>query len=364
LRLDAKGGSAAEHAARRADGGWSVRARGPEAGPLEVGAPRRLRLMASGGRVRLWVDEGLALDSALARDAGPGALGLGLSSGRIAFDGFRLRRLSADEVSRLRVDYGPLRRILVIAHRGASSIAPENTLAALRLAIEHGAQGAEFDVHRTRDGALIVMHDEDLLRTTDFKKAFPGRERAEVALVDLQDLLQLDAGSWKSPAYRGEPVPTLEQALDLLRGKTTAVVEIKPEGIGRDVARAIRKAGMAEQVFVQSFSARAVREFHEELPQAATGFLTDDRVSASEAERARSHLRQAREVGASAVVCDHALVGPAYLEEIHRHAMAVWVYTVDDPALAEMLVRLGVDGIITNVPKPLLELLEAARAGR
>jgi glycerophosphoryl diester phosphodiesterase len=340
-------------------GGASLRAGGALSGALELGKPLRLRLQTGGGRLLFWVGDELALDSALARDLRAGGLGLRASSARVAFDDFQVGRLAQGRLPELRVRYGPLRPITVIAHRGASAEAPENTLAALRLGVKQGAHGVEFDVHRSRDGALIIIHDQDLIRTTDFCGVFPDRKQAAVAATDLADIRRLDAGSWKGPDFRGEPVPTLEEGLELLRGKATAVVEIKDKAIGREVARLIRSAGLEDEVFVQSFHPQAIRELREELPGVTTGFLTGDRVGIDEVERARTHLRQAREAGASAVVCDYVLIGPAYLAEMRRRAMAVWVYTVDDPAVQEMLIRLGVDGIITNVPSGLLKLLSA-----
>ena len=238
----------------------------------------------------------------------------------------------------------------VIAHRGASVDAPENTLAAIKLGIEQGSDGVEFDVYRTSNGQLALMHDKDVLRTTNFKEVFTDGQSAKVAELSLAQLRRLDAGSWHSAAYAGEKVPTLEEALELLRGRSTPVIEIKPEDIGQDVAMIVQKLGIEKEVFVQSFSPRAIREFHEVLPGVTTGYLTGNKVSDDSIARAREHRRIAAEAGASVVVCNYKLADQAYIEELHSSGFIVWVYTVDDEGIMRSLMESGIDGIITNVP--------------
>ncbi|MEC8895220.1 MAG: glycerophosphodiester phosphodiesterase family protein, partial [Planctomycetota bacterium] len=203
----------------------------------------------------------------------------------------------------------------VIAHRGASVDAPENTLVAIKLGIEQGSDGVEFDVYRTSDGQVALMHDKDVLRTTNFKEVFTDGRSAKVTELSLAQLRRLDAGSWHSAAYAGEKVPTLEEALELLRGRSTPVIEIKPEDIGQDVAMIVQKLGIEKEVFVQSFSPRAIREFHEVLPGVTTGYLTGNKVSDDSIARAREHRRIAAEAGASVVVCNYKLADRAYIDE-------------------------------------------------
>ncbi|MCZ6793277.1 MAG: glycerophosphodiester phosphodiesterase family protein [Planctomycetota bacterium] len=350
LRRGAEKRNGVEHAFRRRGGEWTVRVTGSTAKPLGLGLSHRLRLESGGGRVRVFVDGERVLDSPLAGDVEEGEVGLAVSSARIALDDVTLRNLRPEEVREMAVPYGPLREVVVIAHRGASAEAPENTRASLRLALEQGAPAAEFDVYRSRDGEVVLLHDHDVRRTTNFREVFPAGKDPDVSKLLLSELRRLDAGSWKSPRFRGELIPTLRETLRDLKGKMTPVVEIKPDDIGPDVARVIREEGMQSEVFVQSFSARALREFRRELPEATTGFLTGKRVSVDEAVRARRHLENARRAGANAVVCHFSLVGPTYVKEMHRHAISVWVYTVNDPALWDLLIRLGVDGIVTDVP--------------
>ncbi len=244
----------------------------------------------------------------------------------------------------------------IIAHRGASKEAPENTLAAIELGIRQGADGVEFDVYKTGDGWLALMHDKDVLRTTNFKDVFTDGRSAKVSELSLAELRKLDAGSWHSADYAGEKVPTFEEALEKLRGRATPVIEIKPEDIGQDVAMIVQKLALEKEVFVQSFSPRAISDFHKVLPEVTTGYLTGSKVSDDSVERAREHLRIARESGASVVVCNYKLADREYIEEIHRNEFFVWVYTVDDAALMRLLMERGIDGIITNVPSVLHDL--------
>ena len=347
-----------EYGCRTPGGSYGARSAGPTATGLDGSVSRRLRLVTCRGRVQISIDGRLVLDSPFGYDVRAGGLGLRIANGRAAFDSLEVVPLHETEVARLAVSYGPMRRVLNIAHRGSSRSAPENTLVAIRRGVEEGAVGAEFDVYRTADGEIVLMHDKSLLRTTNFRDVMPDAASSLVHDQSFADLSKLDAGSWKGPEFRGEPIPTLKETLEYLRGRATPVLEIKPGDIGRDVARVVRETGAETEVFVQSFSARAIREFREELPTVTTGYITGAIVSGDAVARAREHIRIAREAGANAIVCDHRLVVPEYVEELHRRALSLFVWTVDDVHVMECLVRLGVDGIITNVPARLTELLQ------
>jgi len=137
----------------------------------------------------------------------------------------------------------------VIAHRGFSSLAPENTLAAMELAISSKAHRVEFDVQSTRDGVPVVLHDDTLERTTNGK----GR----VCDKTYQEISKLDAGSWFHPDFRGERVPTLDMVLELCKGKIPVNVEIKSEdssnGIEMKVLDALRRHESVDSTTVSSF---------------------------------------------------------------------------------------------------------------
>ncbi|GAA2766251.1 hydrolase [Streptomyces paradoxus] len=246
---------------------------------------------------------------------------------------------------------------LVIAHRGASAYAPENTLAAVDRAAELGIRWVENDVQRTRDGELVVLHDDNLRRTTDAEEVFPGRAPWKVKDFTAAEIARLDAGSWFGPAYAGARVPTLEQFVHRLeRHHQKLLLEIKnPElypGIERQTLKVLSNEGwldrshMAGRLIVQSFSADSVRTVHELKPGVKTGLLGTPRVS---------DLFDVAEF-ADQVNPSHGSLSPAYVSAVrafdgpHGRRMEVFAWTVDDARTARRIAGYGVDGIITNKP--------------
>jgi len=190
------------------------------------------------------------------------------------------------------------------------------------------------------------------LRTTNFREVFPNRTDAEatIAQLTLAELERLDAGAWKGPTFVGEKIPTLRSVLAEMRGRSVPVVEIKEDEIGADVARLVTEMVLEDEVFVIGFPPGVVQEFGAAIPQATTGLNIHERNGEDPVERARSHIRRVREVGANAVVCHYMSVTPEYVEVFHSRGLAVWVYTVNEAALMDILAGMGVDGIITDVP--------------
>lgn len=237
--------------------------------------------------------------------------------------------------------------VLTIAHRGASAYAPENTLAALRAAVELRCDLAEVDVQRTRDGVLVLVHDTDLARTT-------GRRRA-VSDVTYADLARLDAGSWFSPAYAGEPIPTLEQALDVLDGSGTGLLlEIKHParhpGIAADVARTLRaRRGYVApgKCVVQSFDHAVMYDVARLVPDVPIGLLGHPPV----------HRLPALATWASHVNPRHRRATPPYVDAVHAAGLSCLVWTVDREHDVRRALALGVDGIITNRPDVLQRVI-------
>ena len=136
----------------------------------------------------------------------------------------------------------------VSAHRGAAHTHPENTLAAIEEAVRLGAHQIEIDVHLTSDGALVLLHDETLTRTTDVAERFPDRESYEVAAFTLAEVRSLDAGSWKGPAFAGERVPTLEEAFAAIPDDRWVNLDVKGERkLGDAVAREVLRLGRERQ---------------------------------------------------------------------------------------------------------------------
>ena len=253
----------------------------------------------------------------------------------------------------------PVRRVLNVAHRGASDAAPENTLAAVRAAVAVGAHLVELDVQRSSDGALMVIHDATLARTTDAARVFPRRAPWRVGDFTHDELKRLDAGGWMSPAFRGETIPTLGEVIAALQRESTGLLlEVKgPErhpGIVRHVASALREqagyldaAVASRRLVVQSFGFAAMKEHKTLEPSVPVGLLgTPERVNLP-----------ALASWADQVNPSHLAVDGAYVDEVHRLGMECLVWTVNRGPAMRRVLRLGVDGVITNRPRRLGQLL-------
>ncbi|MPY59477.1 glycerophosphodiester phosphodiesterase [Streptomyces spongiae] len=246
---------------------------------------------------------------------------------------------------------------LVVAHRGASAYAPENTLAAVDKAADMGFSWVENDVQRTRDGELVVLHDASLARTTNVEKVFPNRSPWNVRDFTAAEVARLDAGSWFSSRYKGARVPTLKQYMNRVsRNHQKLVLEIKNPalypGIERETLKVLSNEGwlspvqLRSRLVVQSFSADTVRTVHRLRPGVKTAFLgtpsvTDLPEYATFADQINpSHTT----ISSSYVAAIQAFDGP------HGKPLEVLTWTVDDAAGARRVAGYGVDGIITNKP--------------
>ncbi len=232
----------------------------------------------------------------------------------------------------------------VIAHRGASGRAPENTLAALELAIDSGARWAEVDVQRTSDGVLVLVHDDTWLRTG-------GLDRA-IAATPWNAVRGLDVGGWFAPHFAGQAPPTLEAALRL--ESLSFNLEIKsPEhhpDLGFDVVAAVRRMGAAARVLLTSFDAGLVEALADAAPELQFGYL-----SVRPPERRHARIR-------TFVLAEDHIV-PAWVRERHAEGSVVWAWTVDDVSRAQALRDAGVAAVISNYPERLAGLRRLPAAG-
>jgi glycerophosphoryl diester phosphodiesterase len=246
---------------------------------------------------------------------------------------------------------------VIIAHRGASGYAPENTAAAADAAAALGTSWVETDVQRTADGELVLMHDTTLERTTNAEELFPDRAPWNVADFTAEEIAQLDAGSWFGEEFAGEPVPTLADFLRTLEANgQQLLLELKQTelypGIEEEVLAELEAAGWLKEEFpgerlvIQSFEADAVRAVHELAPTVKTGFLgTPGAAELPEyAEFADQINPTYADLTAEYVAEIQSLTGP------HGEPLEVSTWTVDDAGTARLVADLGVDGIITNVP--------------
>jgi glycerophosphoryl diester phosphodiesterase len=231
-------------------------------------------------------------------------------------------------------------RPLVLGHRGASADAPENTLAAFRLAMKQGADGVELDAWRCATGEVVVFHDEDARRIA----GSPLR----VKDATLAELRALDVGAHRGAAFRGERIPLLAEVLDALP-RAVVNVELKSSGLdlglAAEVARVIARARAEDRVIVSSFDYRLLGAFRAAAPHLPVGLLFEH----GQAWRLEVALALTL-MGAAAVHPERVLVTPARMAEWKARGLAVNVWTVDAPEDAERLVALGATALITNVP--------------
>jgi len=236
--------------------------------------------------------------------------------------------------------------LLNIAHRGASGEFPENTLRAFSAAIDAGAQMCELDVQLTCDGAAVVIHDDSVDRTTD--------GRGAVASMSLEQIRRLDAGRRFGARFAGERVPTLAEVIELTRGKCALNVELKGAAVEAEVCRLLQAYDVVGDTIVSSFDWNALAAARKIDPALPLGVLTDRRGDAM--------LQAAARLNAVSVHPRYDLVSAALVEKAHREGFKVLVWTIDNVARMRRMIRLGVDGIMTNYPARLAALMAEEKA--
>lgn len=251
------------------------------------------------------------------------------------------------------------RDVDVVAHRGSSGVAPENTLAATRAALRHKADVVEIDVQRSADGELVLMHDTTLARTTDVEEVFPDRAPYRVGDFTLAEIRRLDAGSWFAAEYAGEPVPTLEEWVGAVGRRAGMLIEVKaPElypGIGADLDKELRslvtvgQALKAGDVVVQSFDHTWLRGYADLAPDVPVGLLFGGNPSDAALADAAGWAEQANPALGAVSASD--------VDRIHSFGLEVHVWTVNGGRDMRRAVDWGVDGVITNYPQVLRDLL-------
>jgi glycerophosphoryl diester phosphodiesterase len=228
----------------------------------------------------------------------------------------------------------------IVAHRGGGRHAPENTLAAIRLGQSLGFRAHEFDVKLSRDGVAVLMHDATLERTTD--------RTGRVADLTWDALQKIDAGSWHSERFRGEPIPTFEAVAAALREQgTMAHIEIKPtpgydRATGLHVARETLRLWKDAEVppVFSSFSFEALMAAREVAPAIPRGWLIDT-VTDADWDRLRA-------LQAASLHTNHRKFDLALLPRLHESGYRVMLYTVNDADRAAELLAAGVDGVFTD----------------
>lgn len=239
-------------------------------------------------------------------------------------------------------------KLINIAHRGASGYAPENTIAAYDLAVKMKSDYFEVDVQRSKDGELVILHDTTVDRTTN--------GTGKVGDLTLAELKSLDAGSWFSPRFQGEEIPTLEEILDRYKGKRSGIlIELKnPElypGIEKQLADLLKKKRMHKRtgkVIVQSFNHESIQTYHQIQPSVPLGVL----ISYTQYKNGISD----EQIDAFASYAQYfnpnkSLVDSDLVKRVHQRGLKIFPYTIQDKEAADQLIKAGVDGIITDYPE-------------
>lgn len=240
---------------------------------------------------------------------------------------------------------------LVIAHRGDSIHAPENTLPAFESAVKLKADLVELDYYHSKEGVPVVIHDNFLDRTTDAEAVF-GKAKMLVEETALADLQKLDAGVWFDPNFKGTRLPTLAEALDSIQAGSVTLIERK-KGDAKTCIKLLREKKLTEQVVVQSFDWKYVRECHDLEPTLVLATLGGSKDAITDAR-----LDAAAATGASIVGWDHNKLTKREIAAIHARGLKAWAYTVDDSNRAKALVAAGLDGIITNAPGRMMKVVK------
>jgi len=224
----------------------------------------------------------------------------------------------------------------LMAHRGASGLAPENTLAAFRRCLEYAPQWIELDVHASADGAIIVMHDATVDRTTDGSGAIADLTRAQIKA--------LDAGSWKAPDFAGEPVPTLAEVVALVGEGTRLNVEIKggPDlaHVAERVVAILREGGTLGQSMISSFDVSAVQVVPALTDEPALALITGNAADLAVAVEARLGWLNLH----------HAGVDADLVRAAHAAGLGLCAWTINDLSRWDEFAVLGVDVFCTDMP--------------
>ncbi len=230
-----------------------------------------------------------------------------------------------------------MRKTTIIAHRGASGHAPENTLTAFKAAVEMKVDAVECDVQICRSGEVVVFHDQRLKRITG--------ERGKIKRKRLACLRRLDAGN-------GEHIPTLKEVLDLLDARLVINVELKSKRCAVSTAQVIRNSirtgfWKPDDFFVSSMRYREIRRFHEIYPEIPTALLYN--------KKPRRLRKRIKVLGAFAVHLNANRIRSTWIQKIHNYNLKVYVWTVDDPEIANTLKSEGADGFFSNYPDRLIK---------
>lgn len=242
---------------------------------------------------------------------------------------------------------------VVIAHRGASAYAPENTHSAFKMAIQMKAEMIELDLLLSKDGIPVVIHDELLKRTTG--------EKGNVSDYTLAELKEMETGAWSNEQFKGEPLPTLEEVLAYTKDVIAVNIEIKhdavtdtaQDGIVDKALELVYQAKMQDQVIFSSFDYRVMEHLNELDPNISKALLYEKRQSGS-----LSPKQLVEKYAVDAFNCSYKELTEEWISELTSNNIPFFVYTVNEPELMEKITKAGARGIFSDYPDVLKEVVE------
>jgi len=235
---------------------------------------------------------------------------------------------------------------LIIAHRGCSSEAPENTLSAFKLALEQGCDAIELDVHLSGDGEIIVCHDDTLDRTSDGSGV--------IHEMTVQEIKQVDAGSWFNPRYAGERIPLLQEVFELV--PPNIMINVEAKGLHGDAGerrllQLLRDTNRVSSVVISSFDHQLLKRLKQREPNVRIGLLYDNEL----------HHNQAEQLGVSVYSLHpyHVSIDTATVAVAVDHGLQVYPWTINSVQDMQKAIKQGVSGIITDYPGRLRDLFHS-----
>jgi len=235
------------------------------------------------------------------------------------------------------------KKVEITAHRGASGTYPENTLIAMKMAIEKGADYSELDVQETSDGILVLYHDGNLKRTSNVD--------LDIWKISYDSISKLEAGAWFDPEFKGEPVPKLEEVIDEVKGKMKLNIEIKMNGhqkqLTEKVVQLVEEKDFISNCILTSFDLNAIDKVKQVNKNIKAGYIL-------------SKIPEDRDIfnsGIDLLSVNKRLVDKEFVKKAHKNNLEVHVWTVNKPEEMEYLIQLGVDNIITDHPEILFEIV-------
>lgn len=249
----------------------------------------------------------------------------------------------------------------IIAHRGSNKEAPQNTLPAFQRAIDEHADGFETDVHVTKDGKLVICHNYTIDATSD--------GRGEITSYTLGELKKFDFGSYFSAEYKGTPLPTVDEFLELAGSSDAEIINIElkaprqaESGIVQKTLDAVKAHNLRDRILISSFNRHILQEVKDLDPHFRTGFLYPT-IDYHASPFVYDPFPIAKRIGADALHPMSVVVTPRLIRRAHKRGMKVNVWTVDDKKTAQHLAAIGADGIITNAPGRVREYLAKLEIG-